>query len=167
MAEQSHHKTEVAGSTPAPATMKISREKAIEVIERFIGDDRWFSRGYFEAIRDDRLPRYYEATFLRMRYAYRDDLPPVDVRNLIDFGSGESFCKYKCQGNYVAGLCIWLNQMLENEVVVDGELVHRIRVFLTGDLNFQVGDSNNGERIERINGILDEVLAYLGGRILL
>jgi len=117
------------------------------------------ARRYFEAVRNGTLPQYYREELQRKKGDYSDETPPVDVRSIIS--DTERLTKYKCQGNYVVGLCSTLRGAVEDGVVYGG-IQSDVQQFLESDLNFQVGDPANRQRIGRINKILDKVLAKLG-----
>ena len=68
------------------------------------------SRSYFEAIINGTLPEYYRERFQRLKSDYSDDLPSVDVRSFTIYS--DRFIQYKCQGNYVVGLCQALNGVI-------------------------------------------------------
>ena len=117
-------------------------------------------RRYFEAVRDGTLSEYYRGEFSRLQNDYSDELPDVDVRNLID--DPERLTKYKCQGNYVVSLCLSLKGALADDVITDQGTQKVITNFLSSDLNFQVGDPVNSQRISQINTVLGSVLRKLG-----
>lgn len=47
-------------------------------------------------------------------------------------------------------------------MITDRSVLIDIEQFLKSDLNFQVGDPDNQQRIDRINSILNRVLENLG-----
>src|SRR3990167_3571220 len=67
------------------------------------------ARDSLDAIIEGRLPEHFLQLFRRKRDDYSDELPDVDVRDIIDAGIIQNDFKgrihtYKCQGNYVRGL---------------------------------------------------------------
>jgi hypothetical protein len=121
-----------------------------------------YSRRYFTAIIEGKLPQFYLDEFFHRRYGYIDDLPIVDVRTLIQ--SLDDLVQYKCQTNYVVGLALNLRGAIEDGVIDNPELQQDIDEFLISDLNFQVGDPNNTRRINSINVVLDKTIAHLSKR---
>lgn len=117
-------------------------------------------REYFEAVKNRTLPQYYRKEIQREKDDYSNEIPPVDVRTMIP--DTERLTKYKCQGNYVLGLCLTLRGVINDEVITDRGVQIDIEQFLSSDLNFQVGDPDNQQRIDRINSILNRVLENLG-----
>ncbi len=117
------------------------------------------NKKYFEAVRDGTLFQYYRNEIQRYRDAYSDEIPQFLARRLIS--GEESLTKYKCQMTYVIGLCLSLRGAVEDGIIVSHDIQECISLFLESDLNFQVGDPQNEERITRINQILDIVITEL------
>lgn len=137
---------------------RYSKEEATQALDRnpHLGGG---IRTYFEAIRDGELPQYYRDEFNRLRHDYSDETPGVDVRTIIK--DRERLTRYKCQGNYVLSLNLTLSGAVQDGVITQKGTVKEIDKFRGSDLNFQVGDRKNPDRIRRINKILDRVLGDL------
>lgn len=138
---------------------RYSKEIAIQVLEKNLDIPEGLKE-YFGAIRDDTLPQYYLKELLIKRNDYSDETPPVDVRSLIP--DSERLTRFKCQGNYVLGLCLTLKTAMEDGVVSDSGTKREIDQFLASDLNFKVGDPANQQRIGRINKVLNRLIGELG-----
>ena len=105
------------------------------------------------------MPQYYRKEIQIRKDDYSNETPSVDVRTLIS--ATEKFHMYKCQTNYVLGLCLTLRGIIMDEVITDRGVRIDIEQFLGSVLNFQVGDPDNQQRVGRINRILDRVLGKL------
>lgn len=141
---------------------RYSPEQATQMLGR-VPEQMPDMRAYLTALSEGTLPQYYLGVFSHKRTAYMDDLPLVDVRELIQAQQPvpDSLTQYKCQTNYVLGLCLKLKSALDDEVITDEVLTADIGNFLLSDLNFNVGDPRNTERIASINTILDRTIAHL------
>lgn len=115
---------------------------------------------YFQAVRDGKLPSYYRGELERLKNNYSDETPPVDVRKLIS--DPKKLTKYKCQGNYIVGLCHTLEGVVEDKVITDRKTLRAIGRLLGSNLNFQVGDPTNERKITKINRVISKVLRKLG-----
>jgi len=129
------------------------------------------SREEMIAVIEGKLPQFYLGQFCNLRDNYSNELPLEDVGMLIQHqevewlksrqGPEPRFTQYKCQGNFVFGLSQTLQSAVSNEVIKDDALKEDIEIFRHSDLDFQVGDPRNVERLASVNGILNEVIAYL------
>lgn len=142
---------------------RYTREQAEAALRAYPDLDPQY-KAYIEAVRDGTLQSYYCEEFRRRRFDVSDELPNVDVRNLIDENSGR-MTQYKCQGNYVLGLTTILQAAVADGVITDPPLVKGIQRFVKSDLKFQIGDPGNPARIQRINRILDATLQSLGCKL--
>ncbi len=142
--------------------MGYSKEQAERVLQENPEIDGSM-RSYFQAIVEGTLPEYYLDLFTHKKTDYSDESPSVDVRTLID--DPHRLTKYKCQGNYVVGLSLSLQQAVSDGIITDGGLKRKIEDFRNSDLDFQVGDPNNSSRINRINGILDKTLGHISSKV--
>ena len=138
---------------------RISVEDALRAL-RLNLDMSGYSRGYFEAIIASTLPDFYYDVLWQKKHDYKDDLPDVGVRELIDLTQGRG-TQYKCQGNFIVGLNLELAGTVEDGVVTDPELIGEIREFRAHDFRFHHGEFTTKEEVEMMNGILDKVLAHL------
>ena len=59
------------------------------------------------------------------------------------------------------GLGLSLHGVLADDVITDPHLRKEIEEFIESDLDFQIGDPKNQERIDNINRILNLVLRSL------
>jgi hypothetical protein len=141
--------------------MGYSKEQAERVLQENPEIDGSM-RTYFQAIVEGTLPEYYLDLFTHKKTDYSDELPSVDVRTLID--DPQRLTKYKCQGNYVVGLSLSLQQAMSDGVISDGGLKRKIEGFIKSDLDFQVGDPNNNSRINHINEILNKTLTHISSK---
>ncbi len=119
------------------------------------------NRIYFEAIVNGTLPEYYRGELRRLRFDYSDDCPSVDVRDR-PTTQGERQIVYKCQGNYMVGLGLTLQAAIADGILDQPKVTREVEKLLGSNLQFQVGDRKNQERIKRINTVLDHGLDYLG-----
>lgn len=138
---------------------RYSAEQASDVLSSHPNLDPKLKE-YWEAIARGELVGYYSRVFLQKRDDYLDDLPSVDVRTLPVTESGRLII-YKCQGNYLTGLGTSLQSFVDDGIITDGGVLQAISDFLASDLNFSVGDPENGQRISRINTVLNLVIAHL------
>jgi hypothetical protein len=138
---------------------KVSKEQAIEALERYKNHEIVPGNDFFIAVRDGTLPQYYCQRLYTYRFKRLDDLPQTDVRSLQE-ASGEDH-PYKCQTTNVVAISHCLQGLIEQGVLDQPEFKQEVEDFVHSDLNFQAGDPNNQDRIDRINAILDKTLGYL------
>ena len=122
------------------------------------------TREIFEAAANGTLKEYYAKRVRHLRYDYRDECPPVDVQFLPEVAleeGGKSSHVFKCQRNYNLNVAKVLQSIVDNELIVDRGIIDRIAAFVQSDFDFQIGDPKNEARVQRINAMLDEVLAAL------
>lgn len=106
----------------------------------------------------------YLKKFLDMRDNYSNELPDVDVRALDAFdkdGRPTFRCNYKCLGNYIIGLCLRLEAVVDKKLVTDRALIEKINQFRNHDFRFSHGEFTTQEEIDMINSILNDVIEYL------
>lgn len=117
-------------------------------------------REYLEAILSGTLPEYYLKRLITFRDGYSSELPAVDVRTLPQVTKSNTHT-FKCQTNVMIGITQTLRSVVDDGVVTSNKTKEAIINFLESDLNFQVGDSNNQARMDRVNDILDKVISEI------
>lgn len=137
---------------------------SIEQAEVILNDNKDLPldfRSYLIAIVESKLPQYFLAKLIHYRDGYFDDLPTVDVRQLIQTEDKSKFIQYKCQRNYTTRLASILRGCLIDGVIENPSVQQAVEDFLDSDLDFEVGDSENPQRIDRINSILNMTISYI------
>ncbi len=137
-----------------------TKEQAVEVLKT--GSDR----EYCLAVLEERLDKYYLDYFIHKRDDFLDDIPEIDVRLTLDSEQETSrTTRYKVQGKYVFGLSSNLRAGVEDEVITDVGLQKAIEEWVLSEPMFVIGDPKNGEKMQRMNDLLDGVIAYIGAKI--
>lgn len=106
----------------------------------------------------------YLKIFLDRRDNYSNELPDVNVRTSDRFDKDSKSIissKYKCRGNYIVGLCLRLDAVVEKKLVTDIELIEKIKQFRKHDFRFSHDEFTTQEEIDMINDILNDVIDYL------
>jgi hypothetical protein len=130
-------------------------EKARELHERYPNDE------YFTALAEGTLPAFYLRKFVFFRDNYSDELPLEDVSMKTEAINGRTKVVYKCQGNFTGAVMNWLRYGLKNEDITNPTLIEKIKAFVdSDDLEFQIGDPRNVERLARVNGLIGNVIEY-------
>jgi len=152
---------------------RITPEQAREALANPPSDPKFREATdlYLTAIAEGRLPQYYLDKFIDKRNNYSDELPNEDVRLRIQHqqamwlrtrqGPKPRIRQYKCEGGFIRILVGDLRGTIRNGVITDPILIEEINTFGNSDLNFQVGDPKNVERLACVNGVLDRVIGYL------
>ncbi len=117
-------------------------------------------RRKMQAIVDGALPNFYIESLTFKRDSYSNDLPSVNVHE-IPRKEGERATRYKCQGNFIIGLTDTFHCMIEEEIVTDPQIIENIQAFLKSDLEFQIADPENVNRLARVNDVIDNLITYL------
>jgi hypothetical protein len=147
---------------------RITVEQARSLLE--IPNVRGNERLYYQAVVEGTLPQYYLDRFIDRRDNFSNEIPLEDVGletqhqvrlSLRRPGGPISSIQYKIQTNFVTGFLLDLDGAIKNEAITNKTLIEEIRVFRESDLNFEAGDPKNVERLAHMNGILNEVIAYL------
>jgi len=119
-------------------------------------------RPYYIAKKKGKLNEDFLKRFEHLKYNYRDDLPPSDVRNLDFDKKNQDFANiYKCRGSYIVSLSLELQTAVDDKVIKDSLLIKKIQEFRHHDFNFHHGRFTSREEMKMINGILGDVISYL------
>ena len=102
---------------------------------------------------------WYLVRFLALRDDHSNDLPAADVRDLPR--SDPRYDKFKCQGNYIAGLFADLRGAVYDRVIKDQALKHRIATFCGHPFRYKSREFTAPLEIDMINSVLDDVIEYL------
>jgi hypothetical protein len=120
-------------------------------------------KSYYHAKKDGILLQYYLNKLISKRDDYLDDLPEEDVRNLATLDEKGCFKvdNYKCRGNYIVGLSLTLQEMIENNAINESELIEKIMQFRHYDFSYYHDKFTTKEEINMINQILTDTIEYL------
>ena len=117
-----------------------------------------FNLDYDNMKEANRLREFYRELFKTLRDEYSDELPEQDVRDLHWNPADPLFNKFKCQGNYFAGLKSDIFGLLSDRLIFDKELKARLICFSKYE---RQNDFTSKEEINLVNIILTDIISYL------
>lgn len=102
---------------------------------------------------------WYLERFYALRFEHSDDLLETDVRDLPR--TDPRYDKFKCQGNYIAGLGFDLQGAIWDKVITERTLIEDIKKFVAHKFNYQKGLFTSKDEINMMNSLLDDSIGYL------